>query len=65
MALTEREAIELLIQLRKSLTGQSGGLVSIEPKNLAVPILVCEQGARLRHLDLDTAAADARHWWGK
>jgi hypothetical protein len=27
------------------------------------PILVCEQGARLRKLDLETAAADARHWW--
>ena len=28
------------------------------------PILVCEEGARLRGLDLDVAAADARHWWG-
>lgn len=27
------------------------------------PIFVCEQGARLRNLDLETAAADARHWW--
>ncbi|MBU0718749.1 MAG: TerB family tellurite resistance protein [Planctomycetes bacterium] len=27
------------------------------------PILVCEQGARLRNLDLDTATKDARHWW--
>jgi len=28
-----------------------------------VPILVCEQGAKLRNLDLETAAQDARHWW--
>jgi hypothetical protein len=27
------------------------------------PILVCERGARLRNLDLDLAAADAKHWW--
>jgi len=24
---------------------------------------VCEQGARLRNLDLETAAVDAAHWW--
>lgn len=27
------------------------------------PILVCEQGARLRGLNLEVASADARHWW--
>jgi hypothetical protein len=27
------------------------------------PILVCEQGAKLRLLDLDIAAADAKYWW--
>jgi hypothetical protein len=27
------------------------------------PILVCEEGAKLRNLDLKIAAADARHWW--
>ena len=27
------------------------------------PILVCEQGAKLRHLDLEVAGADAKHWW--
>jgi len=27
------------------------------------PILVCEEGARLRGLNLEVAAADARHWW--
>jgi hypothetical protein len=27
------------------------------------PILMCEQGARKRKLDLEIAAADARYWW--
>ncbi len=27
------------------------------------PILVCEQGAKLRNLDLAVARADARFWW--
>jgi hypothetical protein len=27
------------------------------------PILMCEQGAQKRHLNLDVAAADAKHWW--
>ena len=27
------------------------------------PILVCEEGARLRGLNLEVAGADARHWW--
>jgi len=27
------------------------------------PILVCEQGAKLRKLDLRVAAADAKYWW--
>lgn len=27
------------------------------------PILMCEQGARQRGLDLEIAAADARAWW--
>jgi hypothetical protein len=26
-------------------------------------VLICERGARLRHLDLKVAAADAAHWW--
>ncbi|NLX97936.1 MAG: hypothetical protein GXY83_17375 [Rhodopirellula sp.] len=37
--------------------GFSGGFYSISP------VLVCEQGAKLRNLDLKTAAADAAHWW--
>jgi hypothetical protein len=27
------------------------------------PILVCERGAKLRNLDLEVAAADAKYWW--
>lgn len=30
---------------------------------IASPILMCEQGARKRGLDLKAAAADAKHWW--
>lgn len=28
-----------------------------------VPIMCCEQAAKLRNLDLDVAAADAKYWW--
>ena len=27
------------------------------------PVLICEQGARQRKLDLPVAAADAKYWW--
>jgi hypothetical protein len=27
------------------------------------PMLICEQAAKRRRLDLEVAAADARHWW--
>jgi hypothetical protein len=30
---------------------------------VVAPILVCEQGARKRGLDLEVAVADARYWW--
>jgi hypothetical protein len=30
---------------------------------LAGPILVCEEGARKRDLDLAVASRDAQHWW--
>src|SRR3972149_2338831 len=32
-------------------------------KNVLTPVLMCEQGARLRGIDLAVAAADAKHWW--
>lgn len=37
-------------------------LVMLDPY-LVSPILVCEQGARRRALNLEIAAADARRWW--
>src|SRR5688572_9182087 len=30
---------------------------------VAVPILICEVGARKRWLNLEIAARDAKHWW--
>lgn len=41
-----------------------GGLVTIGP-GVAAPILVCEQGAKLRKLDLEIASLDAKIWWEK
>ena len=32
-------------------------------QNRHVPTLMCQQGARKRGLDLNIAAADAKHWW--
>lgn len=32
-------------------------------QGVASPILVCEQSAKLRGLDLEVAAADAKYWW--
>lgn len=37
----------------------AGGLVVIG----SMPILTCEQGARLRGIDMEVAAEDARRWW--
>lgn len=41
---------------------QTGSILILGP-GVAVPILMCEQGARRRGLNLQTAAADAKHWW--
>ena len=30
---------------------------------ICMGILVCEEGAKLRGLNLEVAAADAKHWW--
>ncbi len=35
----------------------------ILPPGKTNPILMCEQGARLRRIDLVIASADAKHWW--
>lgn len=32
-------------------------------QGVASPTLVCEEGAELRGLDLEVAAADAKYWW--
>lgn len=44
-------------RVRRRFGCEVGGIVRV------VPVLVCEQGARLRNLDLKTAHADARRWW--
>jgi len=41
----------------------SKGVSSYITRFRVVPLLMCEQGARLRKLDLDVASADAKHWW--
>ena len=53
-----RRAKELqLVQRRASLGIQFSAFYRLGP------ILVCEQGAKLRKLDLEAAGADAKHWW--
>ena len=37
--------------------------VVIWDRTPGIPILMCEQGARLRNLDLKRAAMDAKYWW--
>lgn len=39
------------------------GSIIIGGSGVFAPILVCEQGAKLRNLDLEVAAADAKYWW--
>jgi hypothetical protein len=39
------------------------GFANVVFARLPDAILMCEQGARLRGLNLEVAAADARHWW--
>jgi WD domain, G-beta repeat len=43
--------------------GRRSGSMIMLSAGIASPILVCEKGARLLELDLEIAAADARHWW--
>ena len=56
-ARTEREASEKVAEM------QSAGAMVFLGQDVAVSTLMCEQGARKRGLDLEVAAADARHWW--
>jgi len=39
-----------------------GGMI-FATAGVFAPILVCEQGARKRGINMEVAAADARHWW--
>jgi len=48
-------------QKRQQMRASFGGMVSGFYR--LGPILVCEQGAKLRNLDLEIAGADAKHWW--
>lgn len=57
LASARRAMQEKGAQLRANFGGGVKGFVRLGP------ILVCEQGAKLRHLDLEVAAADASHWW--
>jgi hypothetical protein len=42
---------------------QQAGRAVVFGQDTVAPTLMCEQGARRRGLDLEVAAADARHWW--
>ena len=57
-ARTPEEAKEKIALLK-----QSVGSMTIIGQDSTTPTLMCEQGARNRDLDLDVAAADAKHWW--
>ncbi len=56
--LTEAEAQEKIQRMSAQL-----GATIIAGSGVFSPILMCEQGAKKRGLDLDVAAADAKHWW--
>ena len=57
-SLTEAEA-QLKIQ---RLSEQMGSYI-VASAGVFAPILMCEQGAKKRGIDLEVAATDARHWW--
>ncbi|MGH9428818.1 MAG: hypothetical protein ACRD2L_21230, partial [Terriglobia bacterium] len=46
----------------EKLEEQLNQFIMMDPE-LASGVLMCEQGARLRNLDLEVAAGDARRWW--
>jgi hypothetical protein len=61
-ARSEEDAARKIARIEQQLEQQTGAIAMLSP-GVAVPVLVCEQGARLRGLDLEVAAADARNWW--
>lgn len=58
-ALTEAEA---QTKIQRITTSMGFGMV-MAGSGVFAPILMCEQGANKRGIDLDVAAADAKHWW--
>lgn len=44
------------------MSAQLGGIIT-SGSGVFAPILMCEQGAKKRGIDLDVAATDAKHWW--
>ena len=59
----EQAKLAQLQQKRDNLTRQGLGGENAHFFYRLGPILVCEQGARKRNLNLQIAAADAQHWW--
>ena len=55
---TEAEA---QMKIRR-VSAQMGAMI-FAGSGVFAPILMCEQGAKKRGLDLEVAAADAKHWW--
>ena len=53
--ITVKEAVNFM---KARLKGGAQGFVSGP-----MPILVCEEGAKLRGIDMEVAAADAKRWW--
>ncbi len=57
-ALTVREAQRKIESMRQRMNA----FIMFDP-SVTTAILMCELGAKKRGLDLEVAAADARHWW--
>ena len=62
-ALTIQEMAEKMARIERELERETGVDMTVLSPRWATGILVCEQGAKLRGLDLEVAAADAKHWW--
>lgn len=58
-ARTVREAAQKIARMEQQL----GGVRIFAGSGVFAPILMCEQGARRRRLDMEVAAADAKYWW--
>lgn len=58
-ARTVQEAVQKIAHMEQQL----GGVRIFAGSGVFTPILMCEQGARKRGLDMQVAAADAKYWW--